>query len=315
MSLPYLPLQTGEGKRDLDALYGYMGDFIGDFANAVGSAIDPKSGEGGNGALTVDDMPTNVQYDAGSTSSLDDTLFGHIDVSADLPDRAVDMAVRYRETGTTRFKVSYSGSDESSYRIGSLKVGESYQIQVAGRSANNSVGPYSPLTTVTMPTTGLSLKAPANGEYVVTQLHDKLSAEKLLTDTPTVTKDTSGVSEVKLNVVTDSSVQRVEVSKNSGAIIASRRQLNLIEGMNVALTVADNDPDNQADVTIGLTAAASGYTTVQEEGVAVTARQIINFVGTTITAVDNAGAARTDVTVTASGLTQDQVLNLASLRV
>jgi len=56
-----------------------------------------------------------------------------------------------------------------------------------------------------------------------------------------------------------------------------------------------------------ITAAANGsggggggYATVQEEGTGLTQRAIINFAGTALTAVDNAGATRTDVTLSQS---------------
>lgn len=41
----------------------------------------------------------------------------------------------------------------------------------------------------------------------------------------------------------------------------------------------------------------SGYTAVQDEGVAVTARPTVNFTGRSVAAADNTGSARTDVTV------------------
>ena len=41
----------------------------------------------------------------------------------------------------------------------------------------------------------------------------------------------------------------------------------------------------------------SGYATVAEEGSALTARATVNFIGRAVTAVDNSGSSRTDVTV------------------
>lgn len=43
---------------------------------------------------------------------------------------------------------------------------------------------------------------------------------------------------------------RVAVRKNTGAVVGTRRRLNLIEGTNVALTVADDAGDEEVDVTI-----------------------------------------------------------------
>ncbi len=47
----------------------------------------------------------------------------------------------------------------------------------------------------------------------------------------------------------------------------------------------------------------SGYDTIQDEGVAVTQRNTINFIGAGVTAVDNAGQTRTDVTISGGGAT------------
>lgn len=49
----------------------------------------------------------------------------------------------------------------------------------------------------------------------------------------------------------------VVVRKNSGANVGTRPRLNLIEGSNVTLTVADDGTDNEVDVTIAATSAVS----------------------------------------------------------
>lgn len=49
------------------------------------------------------------------------------------------------------------------------------------------------------------------------------------------------------------------------------------------------------------TPSAGGYTTVMEEGSALTQRATVNFIGATITCVDNSGSTRTDCTITAGG--------------
>ena len=45
-------------------------------------------------------------------------------------------------------------------------------------------------------------------------------------------------------------------------------------------------------------AASNGYTTIQDEGIALTQRNILNFIGDTVTAADDAGNTRTNVTIT-----------------
>ena len=45
--------------------------------------------------------------------------------------------------------------------------------------------------------------------------------------------------------------------KNSGADVGTRPRLNLIEGSNITLTVADDGVDDEVDVTIAASGAAS----------------------------------------------------------
>lgn len=63
-------------------------------------------------------------------------------------------------------------------------------------------------------------------------------------------------------VVANSTVQQVEVAKNSGAVVGTRKQLNFIEGANVVLTVADDAANDQIDITVA--ASGGGGITAQE---------------------------------------------------
>jgi hypothetical protein len=58
-----------------------------------------------------------------------------------------------------------------------------------------------------------------------------------------------------LGVANNTSTQKIEVVKNSGAVVGTRKQLNFIEGSNVTLTIADDGANDQVDVTI---AASTG---------------------------------------------------------
>lgn len=55
-----------------------------------------------------------------------------------------------------------------------------------------------------------------------------------------------------------SGIARTTVRKNTGANVGSRRRLNLIEGANVTLTVADDAADEEVDVTIVAAAGEAG---------------------------------------------------------
>jgi hypothetical protein len=79
--------------------------------------------------------------------------------------------------------------------------------------------------------------------------------------TPKLHKDshkTGGEDAFSINDLLDA-VARVKVRKNSGASdVGSRRRLNLIEGANVTLTVADDPTDEEVDVTITSSGGGSG---------------------------------------------------------
>lgn len=62
------------------------------------------------------------------------------------------------------------------------------------------------------------------------------------------------------------------------------------------------------------TGAGGGYSEIQEEGTPVTARSKLNFIGSAVTVTDNAGSARTDVTII-TGSTPDLLLTKRSATV
>ncbi len=73
----------------------------------------------------------------------------------------------------------------------------------------------------------------------------------------TTTANTSiTASGVGVDVNANTSIQKVEVVKNSGAVVGTRKQLNFIEGSNVTLTVADDAGNDQVDITIASSGAA-----------------------------------------------------------
>lgn len=100
-----------------------------------------------------------------------------------------------------------------------------------------------------------------------------------------------------VDVNNNSSTQRIEVTRNSGSLVGTRKQLNFIEGPNVTLTIADDPGNDQIDITIASSGGAGGYATVQEEGSGLTQRTTLNFVGAGITASDDAANSRTNVSL------------------
>lgn len=105
------------------------------------------------------------------------------------------------------------------------------------------------------------------------------------------------------------------VNSQTGAVVLTTT--NIAEGTNLYFTdervddrvaallqagtnITLNYDDTANTLTISATAGAGGITTVQEEGSNLTNRSTINFIGGGITATDNAGSGRTDVTLDAT---------------
>jgi hypothetical protein len=63
-----------------------------------------------------------------------------------------------------------------------------------------------------------------------------------------------------LSVVDNTTTQKVEVVKNSGVVVGTRKQLNFIEGSNVTLTIADDGVNDQVDITIAAAGGGGGVT-------------------------------------------------------
>ena len=87
----------------------------------------------------------------------------------------------------------------------------------------------------------------------------------LLTDDTTglpvsAQRDSNGRLKASAVIAAGTSTQNVEVTKNSGAVIGTRKTLNFIEGSNVTLTIADDSIDGEVDITIAATVAAGANT-------------------------------------------------------
>lgn len=187
-----------------------------------------------------------------------------------------------------------------------------YALIVDNGDGFSGFGITSPTTTVhinganslrytdTNETLGYVLTSDANGvaswaPLAVTQYTDEMSQDAIggMIDSTLTYVDGTPL----LQVTPNTTVQKIEVTKNSGAIVGTRKQLNFIEGANVTLTIADDAGNDQIDITVASSGGASGYATVQEEGVSLTQRSVINFIGGGITAVDDAGNTRTNVSL------------------
>lgn len=97
-----------------------------------------------------------------------------------------------------------------------------------------------------------------------------------------------------------SKLGNIRIRKNSGAIVGSRRLVNLIEGTNVTLTVADDNVGDEVDVTIASAAAGGSIVVRKNTGADVGTQPRLNFIegaNITLTIADDAGDSEIDITI------------------
>ena len=129
-------------------------------------------------------------------------------------------------------------------------------------------------------------------DCTITQYTDEMAQDAIgamAVDTATVNVTyTDGTPELKWDVIANTSIQKVEVTKNSGAVVGTRKQLNFIEGSGVTLTIADDAGNDQVDITI---AASGGAGTGDVVGPAsATDNALVRFDSTTGKLIQNSGA-------------------------
>lgn len=109
--------------------------------------------------------------------------------------------------------------------------------------------------------------APTTAEYITVSVDGGLSAERTAAVTSPIVLTDGGAN----NPITWSFDQtvvlgnnaRVAVRKNSGAVVGTRRRLNLVEGGNITLTVADDGANEEVDVTVAATVPPAVITATQ----------------------------------------------------
>ena len=97
-----------------------------------------------------------------------------------------------------------------------------------------------------------------------------------------------------------SKLGNVRVRKNSGAVVGSRRMINLIEGANITLTVADDSPGDEVDVTIAAAAAGGTVDVSKNSGAIISTQPELNFIegaNITLTIADDPGNSECDITI------------------
>jgi hypothetical protein len=140
--------------------------------------------------------------------------------------------------------------------------------------------------------------APTTADYLVGTAQGGLSAEIVVGTTPGGELGNTWASPT-VDATHAGSNHLQPVRKNSAGTVFERRRLNLIEGSNVTLTVADDAGDDEVDITIA-SSGGGGSLTVEDEGTPLaTAATTLDFVGAGVTAT-GAGAEKT-ITIPGGG--------------
>lgn len=87
-----------------------------------------------------------------------------------------------------------------------------------------------------------------------------------------------------------------------GTLIGSRHGVNLKPGSGVTLTGADNSALDAVDVTVAA-AAGGGALTIQNQGGALAASSVLNFVGAGVSVTNNIATGANDVSIPGGGTT------------
>lgn len=133
---------------------------------------------------------------------------------------------------------------------------------LAGKAASSHTHAQADVTNLVSDLAGKAAASHTHAEADVTGLVADLAAKAPTARNINTTSPITGGGDLSTDrtiafdqAVALGNVARTTIRKNTGADVGSRRRLNLIEGSNVTLTIADDAGDEEVDITI---AAASG---------------------------------------------------------
>lgn len=101
-----------------------------------------------------------------------------------------------------------------------------------------------------------------------------------------------------------SKIGNVKISKNSAAAVGARALVNLIEGANITLTVVDDAPGDEIDVTITAAAVGGSINVSKNSGAIISTQPELNFIegaNITLTIVDDPINSECDITIASAG--------------
>lgn len=284
--------------------------------NLVGQRDTLNFVTGNNATLLVTDDSTEGRVsvsidvpDATSTTRGVITLTNHLSGTADNPSLVDEVSVQ-------KIRVSKDGSVIGTRPQVNFIEGSNITISVSDNSTDNQVD-----VTISSTSSSADEKVKADsGDDTPGFLSDKVDDNTIKVDTSTH----------KTYVVDDSSIQRVEVAKDS-VLVGTRKHLNFITGSNTNLDIQDDYANNKVDITISVPDASdsvkgviqlAGHLSgtadsptvvddtsnqrieVQNDGVSVGTRRTINFIpGNNIsyTISDDNTNNRVNITISSSG--------------
>ncbi|MEM4168335.1 MAG: hypothetical protein QXW98_07810, partial [Candidatus Caldarchaeum sp.] len=256
--------------------------------------------------VTDDDAAERVSVsidvpDATSTTRGVIKLTNHLSGTADSPSLVDEVSVQ-------KIRVSRNGSIVGTRPQVNFIEGSNIAISVSDNSTDNRID-----VTISSASSDEKVKADS-GDATPGFLSDKVDDNTIKVDTLTH----------KIYVANDSSIQRVEVAKDS-VLVGTRKQLNFITGSNTNLDVQDDYANNKVDITISVPDASNSAkgviqlaghlsgtadsptvvddtsnqrVNVQKNGTSIGTRRTINFVDTstvTYSVSDNSTDNRIDI--------------------
>lgn len=244
---------------------GVVADTYGDTTTIPQITVDDK------GRLTdVIDVPISI-----TTSSISNFTEATQDVVGTALTAGSGISIVYNDpAGTITISSSTTYSDEQAQDAVGTILTDSSNIDFTYTDAT-------PAITADLTTTGVIASTYGSA---------------LGTSYPRITVDDKGRITSAINQLVQINTTQIN---NFEEAIDDRVSLLLQAGTDITLTY----DDVAGTLTIESTAAGaggSGYDTIQEEGGALTARTVLNFIGAGITAADNAPSTRTDVTLDAT---------------
>lgn len=302
-TLYYQTLQIGgadQGQRaKLNLVQGTNVTFsISQGADATSVTINSTASGGGSGYQFVQEEGVNVaqqltmNFIGTAITAANDAVNGRTNVTLSQSPSGSTSLVGTGRTISTTTPITGGGALTSDLNIACstciVSTGSyadpSWITSVGAGKVSGSVANATLAATATVANALASNPTPCSaGQYV-----SDIAADGTLTCAQVAYSQVSGTPTIYNQTVQKAGVDQIQ-----------RAKVNFIEGANVTITMADSG--GSTDVTIASTGPGSGgYTTIQEEGVSLTQRATLNIIGNAITATDDSGGGRTNITLSQS---------------